>query len=56
MYYEKMDRLCEYKNNIYVVLEVLASEMVLVVKKEDLNKAEYPMPVSIIPEDLVKNI
>ncbi|MDH6373525.1 hypothetical protein M2444_005357 [Paenibacillus sp. PastF-3] len=44
-----LDRTIDYGGIIYQVIEVLKSDMLLVVEKAVFDRREFPMPTFIIP-------
>lgn len=44
-----IDRTIDYKECTYQIVEVLNSEMVLVVKKDEFDKGNFPLQTYIIP-------
>lgn len=45
-----LDLECTYKGVEYKVVEVLRSDMLLVVRKDQFEKGEFPLQTYIIPE------
>lgn len=44
-----LDRQCIYKGIVYQIVEILNSDMLLVVPKEEFDKKEFPLTTMIIP-------